>query len=58
MTNAKRWERVPPPEPCNSPDGHTYVVDHMIYSRAYSVNVRCPRCRRPWQVVKLEEEAP
>ena len=50
MTNAKRWERVPPPEPCTSPDGHS-SVDIMEMSSLVPVDVRCDRCGRSWQVV-------
>jgi len=52
-----RWERVPPPEPCTSPDGHS-PVDYMIFDSYVPVQVRCTRCGRPFQVVVFKEEAP
>lgn len=50
-----RWERVPPPEPCTSPDGHS-PVDVMTFGSDVPVDVRCDRCGRSFQVVVFEEE--
>lgn len=49
-----RWERVPPPEPCTSPDGHS-SVDIIEWGSSIPLRVRCDRCGRPWQVVILED---
>ena len=50
-----RWERVPPPEPCASPDGHTYV-DIFGVCGSIPVRVFCLRCSRDWRVVLIEED--
>jgi len=50
-----RWERVPPPEPCTSPDGHSHRDIFADWQRV-PVRVVCTRCGRPWQVVVFEEE--
>lgn len=50
-----RWEWVPPPEPCTSPDGHS-PGDYMIFGSYVPAWVRCTRCRRSFQVVVFEED--
>jgi len=54
MTNV-RWERVPPPEPCTSPDGHNYV-DLLCFGSSVPIRVSCDHCGRDWQVVVFTEE--
>ncbi len=53
--DAVRWERVPPPEPCTSPDGHR-SLDFMSPSDSIPIAVRCRFCGRHWQVVVFEED--
>jgi len=50
-----RWKRVPPPEPCTSPDGHD-SADILVHGDGIPVRVICTRCARHWQVVVFEEE--
>jgi len=50
-----RWDRVPPPEPCTSPDGHS-PVDCRTFGSYVAAHVRCDRCGRLWQVVAVEED--
>jgi len=52
-----RWERVPPPGPCTSPDGH-WLADIMEWGSSGPFLVRCDRCGRIGEVVVFEEEAP
>jgi len=53
-----RWELVPPPEPCTSPDGH-WLADIMEWGSSVPFLVRCCRCGRIGEVVVFEdEEAP
>ncbi len=50
-----KWDRVPPPEPCTSPDGH-WLADLMGWGSSIPVAVRCSRCGRQGQVVVFEED--
>ena len=50
-----RWERVPPPGPCTSPDGHS-PVECMTFGSYVPAQVRCTRCGRSFQGVVFKED--
>lgn len=55
MSDGIRWERLPPSEPCDSPDGHDYV-DLMEGGSRIPAEVLCSRCSRYWTVLVLPRE--
>jgi hypothetical protein len=53
----RRWERIEPPEPCASPDGHDHV-DVASMRSDIPERVFCPRCHREWQIVTWDDDTP
>lgn len=49
------WDRLPPPKPCVSPDGHEHL-DAMNIGSLVPVLVVCPRCDQPWTVVVVDDD--
>lgn len=47
------WERIPPSEPCSSPDGHD-PLDTMEMNSEVPVNSFCSRCGQWYQILVVQ----
>ncbi len=47
------WTLIPPPEPCNHPDGHDPISLHTSEQHA-PVSAFCAHCRHPWTIRHLD----